>query len=109
MPSRSNSTRIDGQADHPEEQLLQLLVDLPSEVVRAVCDLGVETCIDFRGLWSSAEDCVSEVEHLLGAELEPGVAFQLARSWTMARREVEDQIHAAVAAVVQYRNSSLGT
>ena len=109
MPSRSNSTRIDGQADHPEEQLLQLLVDLPSEVVRAVCDLGVETCIDFRGLWCSAEDCVSEVEHLLGAELEPGVAFQLARSWTMARREVEDQVHAAVAAVVQYRNSSLGT
>ena len=109
IPSRSRSRRTERPADTPEEQLTHLLVDLPSEVARAVCDLGVETCIDFRGLWSSAEECVSEVESILGYDLAPGVAFQLARLWTMARREVEGQVTAAVAAVVQFRNSSLGT
>ena len=88
---------------------MQLLVDLPSEVTRTICDLGVETCIDFRGLWKSADECVSEVETLLGAPLTPDVAFQLARSWTLARREVEDQTQRIVTSVVQFRNSSLGT
>ena len=88
---------------------MQLLVDLPSEVTRTICDLGVETCIDFRGLWKSAEECVSEVETLLGASLTPDVAFQLARSWTLARREVEDQTQRIVTSVVQFRHSSLGT
>ena len=97
------------KADEPEEQLMHLLVELPSEVTRAVCDLGVETCIDFRGLWRSAEDCVAEIETILGYALSPGVAFQLARAWTMARREVEDQLTASVGAVVGFRNSSLGT
>ncbi len=61
--------------DTPEEQLMHLLV----EVARAVCDLGVETCIDlcidFMGLWSSAEECVSEVESILGYDLAPSVTL----------------------------------
>ena len=88
---------------------MHLLVELPSEVTRAVCDLGVETCIDFRGLWRSAEECVAEIETILGGELSPGVAFQLARAWTLARREVEAQMTSSIGAVVGFRNSSLGT
>ena len=93
----------------PEHRLLQLLVDLPSEVTRTICDLGVETCVDFRGLWKSADDCVAEVESILGVRLASDVAFQVARARTLARREVDEQTRSSVAAVVQARNSSLGT
>ena len=97
------------QDQGPEHRLLQLLVDLPSEVTRTICDLGVETCVDFRGLWKSADDCVAEVESILGVGLASDVAFQVARAWTLARREVDEQARSSVAAVVQARNSSLGT
>ena len=109
-PSRSRSRRAEiSGGDDAERRLLQLLVDLPPEVTRTICDLGVETCVDFTRLWKSAEECVLEVESLLGYTLASDVAFQVARAWTLARREVEDQTTSNVAAVVQVQNSSLGT
>ena len=82
---------------------------LPNEVVSQICDLGVQSCADVAGLWTSGQQCIDELEATLRTSFSDGLAAQVRGFWIAAWREAKVRREAQVKAVVQERLSSVPT
>ena len=89
-------------------QLELVLHDLPNDIHQAVLALGVTSVGDFRYMWSSAQECYSELERKVGRQLPGHEAMAIAVAWTNARRASIKQTDALSLEIAQVRNSSVG-
>lgn len=103
-PPREPPAAQDGDwlAPVSDQHLRELVVDLPLPVGQALVRLGE----DIRCMWSTSESLMVELADFMHADLNEQTNGQIARLWSLARREGLRQREEAVKAVVVARQSS---
>ena len=106
-PPREPPAAQDGDwlAPVSDQHLRELVVDLPLPVGQALVRLGPQTCEDIRCMWSTSESLMVELADFTHADLNEQTNGQIARLWSLARREGLRH-RQAVKAVVVARQSS---
>lgn len=89
-----------------DADLREIVAAQVPELMACLQSLGVETCMDVRYMWRTAEACCTDVENFAGHRLSPRSAFGVVRAYTQASRVAASYLDGQVQELVLERGSS---
>ena len=90
-----------------EGHLQGLVVDKPQAFLEWLQGLGVQTCLDIRGMWPGGASMVQEYEEHVGRRLPADEALSLATVWTLSLHFAEVATRAVVTDLIDQRTSTV--
>ena len=88
-----------------DPELVEVILDFPAPVTRALGAEGVETCVDFVGLWGTAEAFLQFFQAHLGYVPDAELRMDAARGWSRIAARARQQKASAVTVVPAQRLS----
>ena len=88
-----------------DPELVEVILDFPAPVTRALGAEGVETCVDFVGLWGTAEAFLQFFQAHLGYVPDAELRMDAARGWSRIAARARQQKASAVTVVSAQRLS----